>query len=77
MGIITGKEKVEAGIKMLKEQGHTVQGQIRGDKGTMWFEVDSRMLVSWEEMQQLADGVYTLDELEELYRRRQAEEQAK
>ena len=32
------------------------------------------MLVSWEEMQNLADGVYSLAELEELFRRRQAEE---
>jgi hypothetical protein len=68
------KEKVDAAIEMLKNQGHTVQGQVRGEKGTLWFEVDSRMLVSWDEMQNLADGVYSLVELEELYRKRRDEE---
>jgi hypothetical protein len=61
---------------MLKAQGHTVQPQVHGDKGTFWSEVDGRMLVSWEEMQNLADSVYSLDELEELFKRRQAEEQS-
>jgi hypothetical protein len=69
------KEKVDAAIKMLKDQGHTVQAQVRGEAGRFWFEVDSRMLVSWDEMQNLADGVYTLDELEELYRKRHDEEE--
>ena len=71
-----GKAKVDAGIRMLRAKGHTVQAQVRGDEGRMWFEVDSRMLVSWEEMQNLADGVYSLTELEDLYKRRQAEEAA-
>ena len=65
------KEKIDAAIRMLKAQGHTVKTQLRDDK--FWFEVDRRMLVSWEEMQNLADGVYSLAELEELFRRRRAE----
>lgn len=65
------KEKIDAAIRMLKAQGHTVKTQVRDDK--FWFEVDRRMLVSWEEMQNLADGVYSLAELEELFRRRRAE----
>lgn len=68
------QEKIEAAIKMLKHEGHTVQAQVRGEAGRFWFEVDSRMLVSWDEMQHLADGVYTLVELEELYRKRRDEE---
>jgi hypothetical protein len=64
------KEKVEAAIRMLREQGHIVQTQIRGEKGTLWFEIDGRMLVSWEEMQDLADSVYSLSELEDLFKRR-------
>jgi hypothetical protein len=35
------------------------------------------MLASWEEMENLADGVYSLEELEDLYRRRQAEDRGK
>jgi hypothetical protein len=70
------KEKVDAGIRMLKSQGHTVQPQVLGEEGRMWFEVDHRMLVSWEEMQDLADRVYSLTELEELFTLRQAEKAA-
>ena len=69
------KEKIDLAIKMLREQGHTASAQVRD--GTMWFEIDGRMLASWAEMQDLADGVYTLAELEELYVRRRAEEQQK
>jgi hypothetical protein len=71
------KEKVEKAIQMLKAQGHAVEAQVRGEKGTFWFEVDRRMLVSWEEMQNLADGVYSLAELEELYKKRRQAENAK
>jgi hypothetical protein len=70
------KEKVEAAIQMLKAQGHTVETQVRGEKGTFWFEVDRRMLVSWKEMQNLSDGVYSLAELEEIFKRRLVEEQS-
>lgn len=70
------KDKIDVGIEMLRAQGHTVQAQVRGQQGRMWFEVDRRMLVSWEEMQQLADGVYSLAELEELFKKRRAEEAA-
>ena len=68
------KEKIDAAIKMLEKHGHTVHPQVRGEKGTMWFEIDRRMLASWEEMVNLADGVYSLAELEELYKRRRQEE---
>ncbi len=66
------QEKVEAAVGMLKAQGHVVE-ILRGEKGT-WYEVDHRMRASWEEMQNLADGVYSLTELEELFIRRQIEE---
>ena len=39
----------------------------------MWFEIDDYMLVSWDEMHHLADGVYSLSELKELYQKRQRE----
>ena len=71
------KAKVEAALRMLVSQGHTVEPQVRGAEGRMWFQVDRRMLVSHEEMVDLADGVYSLTELEELYKRRQSDEAAK
>jgi hypothetical protein len=69
----TAKEKVEAAIDILKRQGHAVQAIIR-ENGTMWFEIDRKMLTSWDEMINLADGVYTLEVLIELYKVRQAQE---
>jgi hypothetical protein len=68
------REKLQAGIRLLTSQGHTVQPQVHGAAGRMWFQVDRRMLVSHEEMEGLADGVYSLDELEALYKQRQADE---
>ena len=67
------QEKVEAAIAMLKAQGHVVEIQVRGDKGNRWYQIDDWMLVSWEEMQDLADGVYSLTELEGLFIRREVE----
>lgn len=69
----SAKDKVEAAIHMLKQQGHSVQAVIR-DNGTMWFEIDRKMLTSWEEMTNLADGVYSLESLIQLYRVRQDQE---
>ncbi len=66
------QEKVEVAIGMLKAQGHVVE-ILRGEKDA-WYEVDHRMRASREEMQDLADGVYSLTELEELFIRRQVEE---
>ncbi len=60
---------------MLREQGHSVRVQVRD--GKQWFHVDERMLVSWAEMNDLAEGVFSLAELEDLYKRRRAEEQQK
>ena len=37
---------------------------------------NNRILASPEEVEYLAEGVYSLEELEELYMRRRAEEQA-
>jgi len=66
------KEKVDIAIAMLQQQGHVVQPIIRD--GTMWFEIDRQMLSSWDEMVNLADGVYTLDVLINLYKVRAARE---
>ena len=69
------KEKVVAAVKMLREQGHSVRAQVRD--GKQWFYVDERMLVSWAEMNDMAEGVFSLVELEDLYKRRRADEQQK
>jgi hypothetical protein len=63
--------KVTIGAKKLREEGHTVEIQVRGEK--TWFEVDGRMLVSWKEMASIAEGV-TIQELEGIYKRRAEKE---
>lgn len=60
---------------MLQGQGHTVRPQSR--EGALWFEINGKMLASWKEMEELADGVYSLSELEELFVRRRSEKEGK
>ena len=40
----------------------------------MWVEIDQFMLVSFHEIEELVDGVHSFEELEELFKRRHAEE---
>lgn len=67
-------DRLYKGVRMLEEQGHLVEERIQFDK--MWWEIDQRMLATPEEIRHLADGVYSLSELEELYIKRRADEQA-
>ena len=67
------KSKVDAAIEALKSEGHTVRPYNR--EGKFWYEIDCRMLASRREMEDLADRVYSLMELEDLFARRQKEEQ--
>ena len=66
------KEKIETAIRILREQGHIVE--IQPDRGKTWFEIDHRMRASAEEMQNLADGFYSLPELEEIFLQRRIEQ---
>jgi hypothetical protein len=64
--------KVQTSMETLKSQGHTVR--CYGHEGKTWVEIDGRMLASFKEMEELADGVYSLNELEGLFvKRREAE----
>jgi hypothetical protein len=65
------KEKIELAIRTLRSEGHVVEIQL--DRGKTWFEIDRRMRASAEEMQNLADGVYSLAELEEVFLQRRIE----
>lgn len=68
------KGKIDMAIEALKQQGHTVRPYNR--EGTFWYEIDGgRMLASAQEMGELADRVYSLAELEDLFKKRNAEEQ--
>jgi hypothetical protein len=67
------KSKIESAIEVLKQQGHNVRPYNR--EGIFWFEIDGRMLASAQEMGELADRVYSLTELEDLFTKRRVEEQ--
>jgi len=66
---------LHAAIKMLEGQSHTVRPYIR--YGTLWFEIDGTMLATRQEMLELANGVYSMQELAELFGRRRAEEESR
>jgi hypothetical protein len=66
------KSKIDALIEALKGNGHSVRPYNR--EGTFWYEIDGRMLASRQEMEDLADRVYSLTELENLFVRGQKEE---
>lgn len=65
------KEKIEVAVRTLRSEGHIVEIQL--DRGKTWFEIDRRMRASAEEMQKLADGIFSLVELEELFMQRRIE----
>ena len=69
----SGKEKIDIAIAKLREQGHTVDARIHTD-GKMWFEIDESMLASWQEIQDVADGL-TFEQLEALLKKRRADNQ--
>jgi hypothetical protein len=67
--------QIEKAIALLKGQGHRVEPYNR--EGTFWFEIDRRLLASAQEMRDIADGVYSIEELEGLFQKRKDEEWSK
>jgi len=66
------KPKVETAIEALKFRGHSVQTHNR--EGQCWYEIDGRMLASQEEMENLAERVNRLLELDSVFGQRPKEE---
>jgi len=65
-------EKALNGAAMLREQGHRVEFQLREDENgdsEVWWKVDGD-LTSAQEMEHIAEGVYSFDGLHELFVRR-------
>jgi hypothetical protein len=58
------EEDFDAAIKRLNGQGHAVRPYIR--QGRLWFEINGNLLATRQEMLELAEGVYSLEELLEL-----------
>lgn len=63
--------KIENAIAALKSQRHSVEPYEH--KGEIWYEIDGWMLATPQQMEDLADMVYSLLELEDLIKRRQNE----
>lgn len=68
------QSRIESAIAALKSQGHSVEPYDR--EGTIWYEIDGWMLASQREMEDLADRVSSLLELEDLFVRRRKAEQS-
>jgi hypothetical protein len=64
--------KIDAAIAALKSQGHSVEPFDR--KGEIWYEIDNWMQASPKEMEDLADRVCTLLELEDIFKQREKQE---
>ena len=64
--------KVVAAINSMNKQGHYARIYRYQDK--MWVEIDQCMLASFQEIEELVDGVRSFEELADLFKRRHAEE---
>jgi hypothetical protein len=64
--------KVVAAINGMKNRGH--DARLYKHQGKVWVEIDQCMLASFEEIEELVDGVHSFDELAELFKRRHTQE---
>lgn len=65
-------EKVSKGIRMLESQGHLITPHMKFAK--LYWEIDCRMWATGEEIECLADSLYSFSEFEELYLKRGAQQ---
>ena len=64
--------KVVAAINGMKKSGH--DAHLYKHQGKVWVEIDQCMLATFGEIEELVDRVHTFEELEEIFRKRHAEE---
>lgn len=60
-------EKVWKGIRMLESEGHLITPHMKSAK--LHWEIDFRMWATGEEVECLADGVYSFSEFEKVIKR--------
>jgi hypothetical protein len=65
-------EKLWKGIGMLKAQGHLIEPHMKFAK--LYWHIDCRIWATGEEIEYLADGLYSFSEFEEIYSKRGAYE---
>ena len=64
--------KVIAAINGMKKSGHDAHLYKR--EGKILVEIDQCMLATFDEIEKLVDRVHSFEELEEIFRKRHAEE---
>ena len=64
--------KVVSAINSMNKQGHHARVYRHQDK--VWVEIDQCILVSFDEIEELVDGVHSFEELADLFKRRHVEE---
>ena len=63
--------KVAAAINGMNKKGHYARVYRHQDK--TWVEIDQCMLASFDEIEELVDGVHSFEDLSELFKKRHAE----
>ena len=64
--------KVVAAINDMNKLGH--DAHLCKHQGKVWVEIDQCMLASFEEIEELVDGVHSFKEVAELFKQRHAKE---
>ncbi len=64
--------KVVAAINSMNKQGHYARVYRHQDE--VWVEIDQCMLASFDEIEELVDGVRSFEEQADLFKRRYGEE---
>ena len=64
--------KIVAAINSMNRQGHYARIFRHQDK--MWVEIDQCMLASFNEIEELVDGVHSFEEQADLFKGRHAKE---
>ncbi|HKT47018.1 MAG TPA: hypothetical protein VJP87_05785 [Candidatus Acidoferrales bacterium] len=64
--------KVVAAINGMNKAGH--RARLYRHEGKLWVEIDDCMLASFDEIEQLVDGVHSFEDLAELFKKRYEEE---
>ena len=64
--------KVVAAINSMNKQGH--YARVYRHEGKAWVEIDQCMLASFDEIEELVDGVHSFEDLAELFKKRHTEE---
>jgi len=64
--------KVAAAINSMNKRGH--HARVYRHQDEMWVEIDLCMLASFQEIEELVDGVHSFEELADLFKSRHAKE---